>query len=100
MPPFTQSGWIHHPNAAACLTDFVPTYRLPDTEYGRDFMTMGSFSWETGVILQAQGDMVGAFCLHGRKPDRDFTEREILVVNSLAPHLARVLNHFDLLDDI
>ena len=98
--PFTRSGWIHHANAAARLTDFVPAYRLPDTEYGRDFMAMGPFSWETGVILQAQGDMVGALCLHRRKPERDFTDREILVVNSLAPHLARVLNHFDLLDDI
>jgi DNA-binding CsgD family transcriptional regulator len=100
LHPFTRSGWIHHANGAARITDFVPASRIPDTEYGRDFMTRGPFSWETGVILQAQGDPVGALCLHRQKPDRDFSDRDLLVVDSLAPHLARVLQHFDLLEQI
>ena len=100
LHPFTQSGWIHHGNAAARITDFVPASRIPDTGYGRDFMPRGPFSWETGVILQAQGDPVGALCLHRQKPSRDFSDRDLLVVDSLAPHLARVLQHFDLLEQI
>jgi DNA-binding CsgD family transcriptional regulator len=43
---------------------------------------------------------VGALCLHRQKPDRDFSDRDLLVVDSLAPHLARVLQHFDLLEQI
>ena len=70
LHPFTRSGWIHHANAAARITDFVPASRIPDTEYGRDFMTRVPFSWETGVILQTQGEPVGALCLHRQKPDR------------------------------
>ncbi|MCL5285383.1 MAG: LuxR C-terminal-related transcriptional regulator [Nitrospirae bacterium] len=98
--PFTQTGWVHHANAAARITDFVPAYRLPDTEYGREFLRMTEISWETGVVLQAQGDPVGALCLHRQKPNRDFTDRELLIIDALAPHLARVLNHFDLLEEI
>lgn len=98
--PFTETGWIHHANAAARITDFVPAYRLPDTEYGRDFLQMAAISWETGIILQAQGDPVGALCLHRQRPNRDFSDRELLIIDALAPHLARVLNHFDLLEEI
>ena len=100
LHPFTRSGWIHHANAAARITDFVPASRIPDTEYGRDFMTRVPYSWETGVILQTQGEPVGALCLHRQKPDRDFSDRELLIIDSLAPHLARVFNHFDLMEMI
>ncbi|EQD24394.1 MAG: hypothetical protein D084_Lepto4C00450G0001 [Leptospirillum sp. Group IV 'UBA BS'] len=43
---------------------------------------------------------MGALCLHRQKPNRDFTDRELLIIDALAPHLARVLNHFDLLEEI
>lgn len=96
--PFTLSGWVHHINEAARITDFVPGYRLPDTEYGRDFLPMTPCTHELGVIMGSQGDHVGALCLHRQKLDRNFSDRELQIVNYLAPHMARVINHLQLLN--
>ncbi|QKE40954.1 MAG: hypothetical protein HO274_06270 [Ferrovum myxofaciens] len=96
--PFTLTGWIRHTNESARITDFVPAYRLQDTEYGRDFLPLTPCFYELGVIMGAQGDHVGAFCLHRQKMDRDFSDREVQILNYLVPHMARAINCLQLLE--
>ncbi len=96
--PFTLSGWVRRTNEAARISDFVPPNRLQNTEYGRDFLPMTSCFQELGVIMGAQGDHVGALCLHRQRLDRDFSDREVQIVNYLAPHMARAINSLQLLE--
>nr|WP_298195868.1 LuxR C-terminal-related transcriptional regulator [Ferrovum sp.] len=96
--PFTLTGWIRHTNETARITDFVPAYRLQDTEYGGDFLPLTPCFYELGVIMGAQGDRVGALCLHRQKIDRDFSDREVQIINYLAPHMARAINCLQLLE--
>lgn len=96
--PFTLNGWLWHTNKTARITDFVPAYRLSDTEYGRDFLPMTPCFYELGVIMGAQGDRVGTLCLHRQRQDQDFSDREVQIVNYLAPHMARAINCLQLLE--
>ena len=98
LHPFTLSGWVRHTNEGARTTDFVPAYRFLDSEYGRDFLSEISCFYELGVILGDQGSHVGALCLHRQKMDQNFSDREVQLINYLAPHMARSLNYLQLLE--
>lgn len=98
LHPFTLSGWVRHTNEGGRTTDFVPEYRLLDSEYGRDFLSEISCFYELGVILGDQGDHVGALCLHRQRMDRNFSDREVQLIDYLAPHIARSMKSLQLLE--
>ncbi len=98
LHPFTLSGWVRHTNEGGRTTDFMPEYRLLDSEYGQDFLSAISCFYELGVILGDQGDHVGALCLHRQRMDRNFSDREVQLIDYLAPHIARSINSLQLLE--
>ncbi|MHB8391718.1 MAG: helix-turn-helix transcriptional regulator [Acidobacteriaceae bacterium] len=80
-------------NKSHRLTDYVPASDLPDTEWGRDFQPKVPIFYELSANLGFQGIPTAGLALHRKKHDRDFAEREIVVLDVLLPHLSRSLQN-------
>jgi len=87
-------------NKSHRLTDFVAASDLPDTEWGRDFQPKVPIFYELSANLGFQGIPTAGLALHRKKHDRDFAEREIVVLDVLLPHLSRSLQNVTRLESM
>ncbi len=85
-------------NESLRLTDYVPPSRLRDTAWGRDFQPQIPIFYELSANLAHAGAAVAGLALHRNRGDRDFSGRDVTVMNVLLPHISRSLNHFDLMN--
>lgn len=82
------------------ITDCVAASRLPDTEYGRDFQHRVAIIYELCMTLACQGDVLACLGLHRNRRERDFSPREITLIELFLPHLARALHNIILTETI
>ncbi len=79
-------------------TDHVPPSHLPDTEWGRDFQPTVPIFYEMSANLGVRGRPIAGIALHRKKKDRDFSGRDMAIVNTVLPHLARAVQDFERAD--
>ncbi|MDA8173565.1 MAG: LuxR C-terminal-related transcriptional regulator [Nitrospiraceae bacterium] len=80
-------------NKSLRLTDFIPASSLQDTAWGRDFQPKVPIFYELSANLGTLGALSAGFALHRKKSDKDFTAKDIAVMDILLPHLARAMDH-------
>jgi DNA-binding CsgD family transcriptional regulator len=91
---------VTHINRPNRLTDFVPACRLQDTEYGRDFQPKAQIFYELSMPLGSQGNPIAGLALHRNKHEKDFTDRDIAIMNFFVPHLANAIHNINLMETI
>lgn len=96
--PLTESGYFDQDMAVFKMTDAISASRLPDTEYGCDFMPLTPHFYELVATPYSQGELLGGLGLHRQRHDRDFTERHREILKLILPHLSRAIHNFDLME--
>jgi DNA-binding CsgD family transcriptional regulator len=92
-PFFTH--WMRTPtnfNKAARNTDVVSVGQLKDSEFFQDFLRTVPALYVLGGLLAHKGRVLAGFALHRTSADRDFSERDTLIMNCVLPPLARTLS--------
>lgn len=92
-----RDGVARYLNKATNLTDLMPVSKLRNQEYGHDFMRLADVSYEICINLAAQGDSIGLLGFHRQRGERDFTARELRIMNLLIPHIARSFYRYGLI---
>jgi len=82
----------HNLNHAARNTDVVSVRQLKDSEFFQDFLCNVPALYVLGGLLARKGKILGGFALHRTSGDRDFNERDKLIMNCVLPPLARTLS--------
>jgi len=82
----------HNLNQAARNTDVVSVRQLKDSEFFQDFLCNVPALYVLGGLLARKGKILGGFALHRTCGDRDFSERDKLIMNCVLPPLARTLS--------
>ena len=87
-------------NESLRLTDHVPASRLPETEWGRDFQPTIPIFYEVSANLGHQGALIASLALHRKRHEKDFTGRDIAMLNVILPHFSRALRHIALQESL
>jgi DNA-binding CsgD family transcriptional regulator len=87
-------------NEAMRITDILARGRLAETEYSRDFQSQVPMFYELCAMACSQGDLLAGLCFHRTKQDRDFTDHDKEILNTLMPHLSLALHNLNLMDAI
>lgn len=66
------------------------------TEYYNDFLKPSNIYHQLVIIIRSQKKLLGAIGLHRRKETGDFGNRELMIAQMIAPHLALALNNANL----
>ena len=74
-------------------TDFVDPGRVTEGEYYNDFLKPLGIVYNLGCQIGFNGRSVGGMALHRGLGDKDFTEKERVILGHLAPHLAYAIYH-------
>ena len=67
------------------------TTQLANSEFTIDFLTRVPCHWIIGASLGTPGHLVGAIGLHRLRHDRDFSDRDVGLLDALLPHVSRAL---------
>ncbi|VAX20355.1 hypothetical protein MNBD_NITROSPINAE01-1913 [hydrothermal vent metagenome] len=82
-------------NKPAKTTDFVPPNKITEGEYYNDFLKPLGIAYNLGCQVGFNGRSVGALGFHRGLDDKDFTERDKIILAHLAPPLAYALYNLD-----
>ncbi|VAX23168.1 hypothetical protein MNBD_NITROSPINAE03-2100, partial [hydrothermal vent metagenome] len=74
-------------------TDFVDPDRVTEGEYYNDFLKPLGIVYNLGCQIGFNGRSVGGMALHRGLGDKDFAEKERMILGHLAPHLAYAIYH-------
>ncbi|VAX23332.1 hypothetical protein MNBD_NITROSPINAE04-2067, partial [hydrothermal vent metagenome] len=74
-------------------TDFVDPDRVTEGEYYNDFLKPLGIVYNLGCQIGFNGRSVGGMALHRGLGDKDFTEKQRVILGHLAPHLAYAIYH-------
>lgn len=91
---------LNSPNEVVRLSDISSMPDLADSEWGRDFQPLTPLFYELSMMLGSQGDHVAGMCVHRKRHDRDFSAREMRIVELLLPHLARACQNISLMEGL
>ncbi|MHB8421731.1 MAG: LuxR C-terminal-related transcriptional regulator [Leptospirales bacterium] len=93
--PIFSSGWFRNfTNEVVRLSDFDPPVWVETSEYARGFQKRTQILHIMGSNLGFEGKPVGALRLHREDEGRQFTERDMLFLRLLAPHLSQAIDRF------
>lgn len=91
LDPFIASGWFQQPLRTARNTDLLPAKQLANSEFGVDFLSTVPCLWILGVSLGTLGNITGLIGLHRLRHERNFSDRDVEFIDTLAPHVSRAL---------
>ena len=95
LDPVFSSGWFRSfSNDVTRLSDLVPPDWFDTSPYAQDLLKRAQISHILASNLGFDGYPVGVLRLHRDNRDKPFTQRDILFLKLLAPHLSQMINHF------
>jgi len=95
LDPVFSSGWFRSfSNDVTRLSDLVPPDWFDTSPYAQDLLKRAQISHILASNLGVDGSPVGILRLHRQDREKDFTQRDILFLKLLAPHLAQTIDRF------
>ena len=97
--PFVKSGWLGDlGSTVAFYSDIVSYPGFEESAYMREFMSQVPMHYCLGIKFLCQGDLVGILGLHRTKGLGDFSPRERMIAELVAPHFSKALHRISFLE--
>ena len=95
LDPVFSSGWFRSfSNDVTRLSDLVPQDWYDTSPYVQDLLKRAQIFHVLISSLGNDGHPVGLLRLHRQDKEKPFTQRDILFLKALAPHLAQTIDRF------
>ena len=95
LDPVFSSGWFRSfSNDVTRLSDLVPPDWFDTSPYAQDLLIRAQISHILASNLGFEGYPVGVLRLHRESREKPFTQRDMLFLKLLAPHLSQMIDQF------
>jgi DNA-binding CsgD family transcriptional regulator len=95
LDPFFLSGWFRSfSNDVIRLSDLVTPDWFDASPYAQDFLKRADISHILASNLGFEGSPVGILRLHRQNREKAFTQRDVVFLKLLAPHLSQTIDRF------